>query len=105
MSHIYLFLLDNLSHILYDVNMKDIDTNKIKELIEKVKSAEHKTDFVISWFAKKYNKTIFRAGHLNKVGCRTWERNGDKYICFYDPIINRYTTAINPVITYKRKVN
>ena len=49
--------------------MKDI--NKIEELIERVKSAEHKTDFVISWFAKKYNKTIFRSGHLNKVGCRT----------------------------------
>ena len=85
--------------------MKDIDTNKIEELVGKVKSAEHKTDFVISWFAKKYGKTIFRAGHLSKVGCRTWEKNGDKYICFFDPIINRYTTAINPVITYKRKVN
>ena len=87
--------------------MKDID--KIKELIERVTSdlntAEHKTDFVISWFAKKYGKTIFRAGNLNEVGCRVWERNGDKYICFFDPIINRYTTAINPVITYKRKVN
>ena len=98
-------MLDNISWIIYDVNMKDIDTNKIEELVGKVKSAEHKTDFVISWFAKKYNKTIFRAGHLNKIGCRAWERNGDKYICFFDPIINRYTTAINPKITYKRKVN
>ena len=85
--------------------MKDIDTDKIKELIEKVKSAEHKTDFVISWFAKKYNKTIFRAGHLNEVGCRTWTKNGDKYLCFFDTMRDRYTTAINPVITYKRKVN
>ena len=87
--------------------MKDID--KIKELIERITSdlntAEHKTDFVISWFAKKYNKTIFRSGHLNKVGCRTWEQNGDKYICFFDTLRDRYTTAINPVITYKRKVN
>tara|TARA_B100000029_G_scaffold305485_1_gene298335 strand:- start:560 stop:817 length:258 start_codon:yes stop_codon:yes gene_type:complete len=65
----------------------------------------YKTEFVISWFAKKYNRIIFRAGHLNKVGCKTWERNGDKYVCFFDPIIERYTTAINPVITYKRKVN
>ena len=65
----------------------------------------NKTDFVISWFAKKYNKTIFRSGHLNKVGCRVWERNGDKYICFFDTMRDRYTTAINPVITYKRKVN
>ena len=86
---LFVSILDKLSYILYDVNMKDIN----------------KTDFVISWFAKKYNKTIFRAGHLNKVGCTTWEKNGDKYICFWDPMINRYTTAINPVITYKRKVN
>ena len=90
---------------MYDVNMKDIDTDKIKELIEKVKSAEHKTDFVVSWFAKKYNKTIFRPGNMNRVGCRTWEQNGDKYICFFDPIRERYTTAINPVMTYKRKVS
>ena len=88
----------------YIVNMKDID--KIKELIERVKSAEHKTDFVISWFAKKYNKTIFRPGNLNYIGCKTWVNyKGDKYICFYDTLRDRYTTAINPVITYKRKVN
>ena len=86
--------------------MKDIDTNKIKELVERIKSVENKTDFVISWFAKKYGKTIFRAGHLNKVGCRTWVNDkGDKYICFFDTMRDRYTTAINPVITYKRKVN
>ena len=36
--------------------MKDIDTNKIKELVERVKKAEHKTDFVISWFAKNIIK-------------------------------------------------
>ena len=85
--------------------MKDIYTNKINEIVEDVKGILTKTDFMISWYAKKYNKTIFRAGNLNKVGCRTWEQNGDKYICFFDPIIERYTTAINPVITYKRKVN
>ena len=82
--------------------MKDINIDKI---MNEVKELEHKTDFVISWFAKKYNKTIFRAGHLNKVGCRTWERNGDKYICFFDTMRDRYTTAINPIITYKRKVS
>ena len=85
--------------------MKDIDTNKIEELVGKVKSAEHKTDFIVSWFAKKYGKTIFRAGNLNEVGCRVWERNGEKYICFFDTIRERYTTAINPAITYKRKVS
>ena len=85
---------------MYDVNMKDI--NKI---VEDVKGILTRTDFMISWFAKKYNKTIFRPGNMNRVGCRTWEQNGDKYICFYDPMKDRYTTAINPVITYKRKVN
>ena len=89
--------------------MKDIDTDKLKEYLdqfkEEVKEAGDKTDFIISWFAKKYNKTIYRPGNMNKVGCKTWERNGDKYVCFFDPMINRYTTAINPVITYKRKVN
>ena len=85
--------------------MKDIDKNKLEELVGRVKSAEHKTDFIVSWFAKKYGKTIFRAGNLNEVGCRTWEQNGDKYICFFDTLRDRYTTAINPVITYKRKVS
>ena len=80
--------------------MKDI--NKI---VEDVKGILTRTDFMISWYAKKYNKTIFRAGNMNKVGCKTWEQNGDKYICFFDTLRDRYTTAINPVITYKRKVN
>ena len=44
--------------------MKDI--NKI---VEDVKGILTRTDFMISWYAKKYNKTIFRAGHLNKIGC------------------------------------
>ena len=93
-------MLDNISWIIYDVNMKDIN-----EIINEAKDILTKTDFMISWFAKKYNKTIFRPGNMNKVGCKTWEQNGDKYICFFDPVIERYTTAINPVITYKRKVN
>ena len=82
--------------------MKDID-----KIVEDVKGILTRTDFMISWYAKKYNKTIFRAGNMSHVGCRTWTHatTGDKYICFFDPIINRYTTAINPVITYKRKVN
>ena len=80
--------------------MKDIN-----EIINEAKDILTKTDFMISWFAKKYNKTIFRPGNMNRVGCRTLEQNGDKYICFYDPMKDRYTTAINPVITYKRKVS
>ena len=80
--------------------MKDIN-----EIINEAKNILTKTDFMISWFAKKYNKTIFRPGNMNRVGCRTWEQNADKYICFFDTLRDRYTTAINPVITYKRKVN
>ena len=82
--------------------MKDIN-----EIINDAKDILTRTDFMISWYAKKYNKTIFRPGNMNKVGCRVWTHatTGDKYVCFFDPMINRYTTAINPVITYKRKVN
>jgi hypothetical protein len=40
-----------------------------------------KTDFVVSWHAKKYNKVIFRVGNLNKIGCRTWEtRRQEVYV-------------------------
>ena len=81
--------------------MKDID-----KIVEDVKGILTRTDFMISWYAKKYNKTIFRAGNLNHIGCRMWEdHKGNKLLCFWDPVINRYTTAVNPVITYKRKVN
>jgi len=31
------------------------------------KEIEAKTDFVVSWHAKKYNKVIFRVGNLNKI--------------------------------------
>ena len=58
--------------------MKDIYTNKINEIVEDVKDILTRTDFMISWFAKKYNKTIFRPGNMNRVGCRTWGQNGDK---------------------------
>ena len=67
---------------------------------------EEKSEFIVSWFAKKYKKTIRRVGHLNKEGCRTWEDyKGNKLMCFWDPVINRYTTCINPVITYKKARN
>jgi hypothetical protein len=76
------------------------------EEFEKIaKDIEDKSDFIISWFAKKYQKTIFRIGSMNKDGCRTWEQDGKKYICFWDVVINRYTTAIDPMITYKKGLN
>ena len=46
-----------------------------------------RTDFIVSWYAKKYNKVIFRIGNLNKEGCRTWEQNGKKYMCFWDTVL------------------
>ena len=77
-------------------------TEKERQLINEV---EPKTDFCVSWFAKKYNKTIFRVGNMRKEGCRVWESNGKKYMCFWDTVLERYTTCINPMITYKRAVN
>ena len=78
-------------------------TNEIPEEIkQKIDDLHNKSEFVVSWFAKKYGKTIFRLGTLNKEGCRTWEQGGKKYICFWDVVINRYTTAIDPMITYKK---
>ena len=50
--------------------------------IEKLKEMEEKTDFVVSWFAKKYNKTIFRVGNLNHEGCRVWEQGRQKVYVF-----------------------
>ena len=94
-----------------------IDLEKIKKLPPDVRKEaemnltqskeeiENKTDFVVSWYAKKYNKVIFRVGNLNKEGCRTWESNGKKYMCFWDTVLERYTTCIDPMITYKRGVN
>ena len=76
------------------------------EEFEKIaKDIEAKSAFIISWWAKKYNKTIFRIGSMDKEGCRTWEQGGKKYICFWDVVINRYTTAIDPMITYKKARN
>ena len=63
------------------------------------------TDFIVSWHAKKYNKFIWRIGNMSKEGCRTWEQDGKKYMCFWDTELERYTTCIDPMITYKRKVS
>ena len=76
-----------------------------EEVKQKMDDLHEKSDFAVSWFAKKYNKVIFRLGNMRKEGCRVWETDGKKYMCFWDTVIERYTTAINPVITYKRKVN
>ena len=76
-----------------------------EEFYKIAKDIEAKSDFIISWWAKKYNKTIFRIGSMDKDGCRTWEQDGKKYICFWDVVINRYTTAIDPMITYKKARN
>jgi len=94
---LYIFMLDNVSYILYDVNMK--------EIIQKMDDLHNKSDFAVSWFSKKYNKVIFRLGNMNRIGCDVWEKDGKKYMCFWDPVIERYTTCIDPMITYKRKVS
>ena len=77
-----------------------------EEFYKIAKDVEAKSDFIISWFAKKYNKTIFRIGTLDKEGCRTWEDSkGNKLMCFWDVVIERYTTCIEPMITYKKARN
>ena len=78
-------------------------SNEIPEEIkQKIDDLHNKSEFVVSWFAKKYGKTIFRLGNMSKPGCRTWEQNGKKYMCFWDVVIERYTTCIEPMITYKK---
>ena len=81
-------------------------TNEIPEEIkQKIDDLHNKSEFVVSWFAKKYNKTIFRVGNMSKEGCRTWEQGGKKYMCFWDTVLERYTTCIDPVITYRKARN
>ena len=76
------------------------------DFLNYAKHVEEQSDFVVSWRAKKYNKTIFRIGTLNKEGCRVWEdHKGNKLMCFWDVVIGRYTTCINPMITYKKARN
>ena len=77
----------------------------LDEFIKRADEVKAKTDFAVSWFAKKYNKTIFRVGNMNQDGCRTWEQGGKKYMCFWDVVIERYTTCIDPMITYKKARN
>ena len=77
----------------------------IEDIMKKAQKIEDQSDFVVSWKALKYNKTIFRIGTLNKEGCRTWEQGGKKYMCFWDVVIERYTTCIDPMITYKNERN
>jgi hypothetical protein len=78
----------------------------IEQFNKFAKEIEEKSDIIVSWYAKKYNKTIRRIGTLNKEGCRVWEDyKGNKLMCFWDPVIERYTTCINPVITYKKRPN
>ena len=76
------------------------------DFLDYAKHVEEQSEFVVSWHAKKYNKTIFRIGTLNKEGCRVWEGyKGNKLMCFWDVVIGRYTTCINPMITYKKARN
>ena len=89
----------------YYYNIPYNERQKMNSLYEDSAKIQEKTDFVVSWYAKKYNKVIFRVGNLNKEGCRTWEQDGKKYMCFWDTVLERYTTCIDPMITYKRGVN
>ena len=52
----------------------------LDEFIKKADEVETKTDFAVSWFAKKY-------------------------MCFWDTVLERYTTCIDPIITYRKARN
>ena len=78
---------------------------ELEDLKKQADKILNETDFAVSWFAKKYNKTIFRIGNMSKEGCRVWEQGGKKYMTFWDTVIERYTTCINPMITYKKARN
>ena len=57
---------------LYNERQK-MNRDKLAAMLED-KDILQKTDFAVSWYAKKYNKVIFRVGNMSKEGCRTWER-------------------------------
>ena len=59
-----------------------------------------KAEIIVSWFAKKYGKTIFRKGVVdNKY--KVWiDQKGDQCVKFYDTMRDRYTTAVNPQIKH-----
>ena len=38
----------------------------IEKLLKEVTQIEEQSEFVVSWFAKKYNKTIRRIGHFKQ---------------------------------------
>jgi hypothetical protein len=52
-----------------------------------------KAEIIVSWFAKKYGKTIFRKGVVdNKY--KVWiDKKGNQCVCFYDTMRDRYTTG------------
>ena len=77
----------------------------LEDLTKQADKILNETDFAVSWFAKKYNKTIFRVGNMNQDGCRTWEQGGKKYMCFWDTVLESYTTFIDPMINYRKARN
>jgi len=68
-----------------------------------IKKIYDQTQMIVGWYADKYKAMIFRPATMEREGCRTWEKNGNKYICFWDLLRDRHTTAKNPHIRYKEK--
>ena len=79
---------------------------QLNKAYNEIKTIEIKTDFIVSWFAKKYNKTIFRVGNLNEDGCRVWETDGKKYMCFWDTVLRDIQLVLTlRLLTKERLVN
>jgi len=70
-------------------NLLDIKTKIITDTDTELKGTERLVDI-----CKSLNATSYISG-----------QGGKKYMCFWDTVLERYTTCINPMITYKRKVN
>ena len=71
------------------------------------------TKFFVTWTPEYINgeenfhsQTVSRKGtwdEKSKIGIN--KKTGKKYMTFWDTVIERYTTCINPMITYKKARN
>jgi hypothetical protein len=53
------------------------------------------TKIKVSWFAKKYNETIFRNGVFDNQS-KTWnDKKGNPCLTYFDTLRQGYRTAVN----------
>ena len=59
----------------------------IEDLTKEVERIEAKSDFVVSWWAKKYKKTIRRIGNIKRVA--EYGNKAAKNICVFGTLLLR----------------